>query len=316
MDREYGNYCLCCGMPLDEGFWHKSCTKNFFGSEDLPSIKLELKELENVAVMQLGEHKAVAGVQEKLSLHLDLTSKKRPRLTLLGYPSGYILKPQSSTYKKLPEFEHTAMLLASLCDLPVVKHGLIPLDGGELAYITKRIDRNVDNKIHMEDFCQASNNITADKYRSSYEACVKLIMKYSSNPIIDKIRFFSCLYFCFLIGNSDAHLKNFSFLMDEQGKLSLSPFYDILPTKVIMPSDHEDLAMLFNGRKMNLKGHDFDSFALNTGIAKITKEKIMAGIERKYESMCRTIDISLLDQNSKVVWKRMIKSNIKRAKMP
>ena len=316
MDSHYGSYCLCCGKPIEEGFWHRSCLRKFFGSESLPSIKLSLEELEQVAIAQLGEHKTVAGVQEKLSLHLDLSNRKRPRLTLLGYPSGYILKPQSSTYKRLPEFEQTSMLLASLCELRVVEHGLIPLEGGELAYITKRIDRSEKGKIHMEDFCQASNNVTADKYRSSYEECAKLIMRHSQNPTIDKIRFFCCLYFCFLIGNSDAHLKNFSFLMDEQGKLSLAPFYDLLPTKVILPSDHEDLGMLLNGHKMNLRGHDFEAFAQSIGIARLTREKIMSGIEAKYESMCEIIDHALLDQNSKSAWKRMIKANIRRAHAP
>ena len=316
MDRDYGGLCLCCGKPVEGGLWHKSCIKGFFGAVELPSIKLDSDNLETLAATQLGEGKTVAGVQEKLSLHLDLSNRHRPRLTLLGLPSGYILKPQSSNYKRLPEFEHTAMLLASLCGLPVVKHGLIPLEGGELAYITKRIDRDEKGKIHMEDFCQASNNLTIDKYRYSYEGCVELIMRYSANPIIDKIRFFSCLYFSFLIGNSDAHLKNFSFLMDGEGKLSLSPFYDLLPTRIILPSDKEDLGMVFNGRKSKLRGHDFEQFASNTNIAKLTKEKIMRGIEAKYDSMCEVIDAALLDQNSKSEWKRMIRANIKRAHKP
>ena len=310
------HYCLCCGLPIEEGLWHRKCLKSFFGGDELPSIKLNLDELEQVAVKQLGEHKAIAGVQEKLSLHLDLSNKKRPRLTLLGYPAGYILKPQSSTYKKLPEFEHTAMLLASLCDLPIVKHGLLPIEGGELAYITKRIDRTEKGKVHMEDFCQASNNVTADKYRSSYEACVELIMRHSRYPMIDKVRFFCCLYFCFLIGNSDMHLKNFSFIMDEGGKLSLAPFYDLLPTKVILPSDREDLGMLFNGRKKDLHRHDFEAFAHKVGIAPLTMEKTMKNMEEKYAAMCEIIDCSLLDQNSKSTWKRMIKGNIKRAHKP
>ena len=312
MDKKY---CLCCGKEIEDGLWHKKCLKSFFGSEELPEIKLNLDELEKVAISQINDRKAVAGVQEKLSMHLDLSNKKRPRLTIVGFPSGYILKPQSSTYKRLPEFEQTAMLLADLCNIDVVKHGLIPINNNEYAYITKRIDRTNNGKVHMEDFCQASNNVTINKYRSSYEECVNLIMKNSKNPIIDKIKFFTALYFCFVIGNSDVHLKNFSFIMDEQGKLSLSPFYDFLPTKVILTSDHEDLGMLLNGKKTNLRKHDFDAFAKNIDISDLTKEKIMKQIDDKYEDMCIIIDQSLLDQNSKVTWKKMIKSNIKRAKL-
>lgn len=304
--------CLCCRKPLDDGIWHKKCIKSFFKNDNLPIVSLNIEELERVAINQIGDHKGVAGVQEKLSLHLNLNDKKRPRLTILGMPSDYILKPQSSSYRRLPEFEHTAMLLAELCGISVVKHGLIPLDNGELAYITKRIDRKGETKIHMEDFCQASNNITANKYRSSYEECAKLIMKNSKNPVIDVINFFKTLYFDFVIGNSDVHMKNFSFIMDERGKLSLSPIYDLLPTKVILPSDHEELGMLLNNKKTHLSKKDFDIFCKNIDIQEITKEKITNQINNKYSEMCEIIDSSLLDQNSKVVWKRMIKSNIYR----
>lgn len=304
--------CLCCGKPTTEGLWHKRCLKDFFGSDELPEINLNIDELEKVAISQINDHKGVAGVQEKLSLHLDLLNKKRPRLTIIGFPSGYILKPQSSSYKRLPEFEHTAMLLAEECGISVVKHGLIPVNNNELAYITKRIDRNGEEKIHMEDFCQASNNVTANKYRYSYEGCVKLILENSKDPIIDKIKLFTCLYFCFVIGNSDVHLKNFSFLMDENGKLYLSPFYDLLPTKVILPSDHEDLGMLLNGKKANLSKKDFDQFALSIDINDLTKNKIIKQINDKYENMCHIIDESTLDQNSITKWKKMIKANIRR----
>lgn len=304
--------CLCCGKPIDDGLWHKKCIKDFFGEEQIPEIVLNIDELEKVAVSQINDRKGVQGVQEKLSLHLDLSNKKRPRLTIMGFPSGYILKPQSSTYKKLPEFEHTAMLIAEQCGINVVKHGLIFINDSELAYITKRIDRNNDDKIHMEDFCQASGNITSNKYRSSYEECADLITKNSKNKVIDKIKLFQCLYFNFVIGNSDVHLKNFSFIMDDDGQLSLAPFYDILPTKVILPTDYEELGMLLNGKKSKLAKKDFDEFAKNIGINSLTKDKIISDINNHYEMMCEIINDSTLDQNSKAVWKRLIKSNIKR----
>lgn len=309
--------CLCCGKEITErGLWHHRCVQKFFGSDELPEIRLDVRELEKLAIEQIDNHKGVAGVQEKLSLHLDLSITKRPRLTIVGFPSGYILKPQSSTYHSLPEFEHTAMLLAEECQIAVVQHGLIPVNGKELAFITKRVDRVGSTKVHMEDFCQASGNLTANKYRSSYEECAGMIRRYSSKPALDTIRFFACLYFDFLIGNSDCHLKNFSFVMDQNGRLSLAPFYDLLPTKIILPSDHEDLGMLFNGKKTNLRGGDFTAFAQRVGIPDRTKDKIMSSIDKRYENMCAIIDGSSLDQNSKSAWKRMILSGIRRSKRP
>ena len=309
-------FCLCCGKPIEEGLWHKECLKDFFGSETLPDLHLDRKQMETIALSQLSEKKTVAGVQEKLSLHLDFSAQGRPRLTIIGFPTGYILKPQSSSYKRLPEFEQTAMLLANCCNIITVKHGLIPVGENELAYITKRIDRDGNKKIHMEDFAQASGTLTADKYRSSYEACADLITRYSQKPIADKARFFECVYFCFLIGNSDAHLKNFSFLMDEKGHLSLAPFYDLLPTKVILPADYEDLALLLHNKKTNLTKGDFDAFASEIGINDLAKKKIMKRIEDHYDEMCRIIDESPLDQNSKTVWKKLIQTNIRRANRP
>ena len=306
-------FCLRCGKPIESGYWHKRCIKDFFTSDTLPDINLVPSELEKLALEEINDKKDVTGVQEKLSLHLDLSNKKRPRLTNTGFPIEYFLKPQSPTYEQLPEFEQTAMLLAEACSIPVVKHGLIPINGNELAYITKRIDRDKDKKIHMEDFCQATGNLTSNKYRSSYEECGELIKNNSKNPYLDKIKLFTCLYFSFVIANSDLHLKNFSFIMDEDGLLSLSPFYDLLPTKVILPNDHEDLGMLLNGKKYDLHKKDFDTFAKSIDIPINITNAIMKQINDRYEIMSEIIDNSLLNQNSKTVWKRMIKANIRRA---
>ena len=308
--------CLCCGKPIEEGLWHSHCIKRFFGGDQLPEINFA--DIEQMAVHQLSESRGVAGVQEKLSLHIERNRGERPRLTIFGYPSGYILKPQSGKYKQLPEYEQTAMLLANLCGIQTVPHGLIPInDGRELAYITKRIDRDGVKKIHMEDFCQASETTTEMKYRSSYEACAALIDQFSKYALLDKVKFFSVLYFSFVIGNSDMHLKNFSFITDEQtGSLSLAPAYDLLPTKIILPSDHEDLGMLLNGQKYNLHKHDFDAFCAAVGINEIIQRKIMESIDRNVETMSQIIMDSTLNQDGKSRWIKMIAANIKRAKRP
>ena len=307
-------YCLCCGKEISSGdAWHKSCIKHFFGTNSLPAISIKKEDLKQLAITQLQNKSTIAGVQEKLSLHLDLNSRKRPRLTIIGFPTGYILKPQSSTYKQLPEFEQTAMLIADACAINTVPHALIEInDKKELAYITKRIDRANDKKIHMEDFAQASLTLTENKYRSSYEECALLIDKHSYNPSLDKTLLFKCLYFCFVIGNSDVHLKNFSFIMSEDGNLSLSSFYDLLPTKVILPSDQDELGMRFNGKKHNLTKEDFMDYAKTCDINKKAAENIMKFINDKENIMIEIINNSLLNQNAKTNWIKLIKKNIAR----
>ena len=104
--------------------------------------------------------------------------------------------------------------------------------------------------------------------------------------------------------------------MAEDGSLTLSPFYDLLPTKVILPSDHEDLGMLFDGVKENLRKHNFDSFCKTIGLTEMAKNKIMASIDKKESAMVEIIASSSLHQNAKTRWIRMIHSNILRAKKP
>ncbi len=305
-------YCQCCGKEIKEGLWHKSCIKHFFGTSSLPEISINDKDIKKLAIAQLEKSSAIAGVQEKLSLHLDLEKTRRPRLTIIGFPSGYILKPQTSKYKQLPEFEHTAMLIAEECGLSVVPHALIEInEQKELAYITKRIDRNGINKIHMEDFAQATLTTTENKYRSSYEECMKLIDNRSKNPTLDKLNLFRCLYFCFVIGNSDVHLKNFSFIMDDDGKLSLSKFYDLLPTKVILTTDAEELGMRFNGKKKSLLKRDFYKFASNVGIDEKAADNIINSIDNKKDIIIEIINRSSLNQNAKTRWAKLVTSNIK-----
>lgn len=88
--------CLCCGKPLrtkEETGWHKACIKHFFMTETFPEIEIDEQALTQLATETIQKGYTVPGVQKKLSLHL-FSQTKKPRLTLINYPSGYILKPQ------------------------------------------------------------------------------------------------------------------------------------------------------------------------------------------------------------------------------
>ena len=209
--------CLCCGKPLrtpDETGWHKACIKRFFGTTKLPEIEIDDKTLNLLATETTNKGFTVPGVQKKLSLHLVSDSRK-PRLTLVNYPTGYILKPQVAEFEALPESEQLIMTMADMAGISTVPHALIKGNAG-LAYITKRVDRNLTSDkvemLAMEDFCQLDLRLTEDKYRGSYERCAKIIKQYSSRVGIDMAEFYIRLVFCFIVGNSDMHLKNFSLL--------------------------------------------------------------------------------------------------------
>lgn len=305
--------CLCCGKPLrtpDETGWHKACIKRFFGTTKLPEIEIDDKALNLLATETTNKGFTVPGVQKKLSLHLVSDSNK-PRLTLVNYPTGYILKPQVAEFEALPESEQLIMTMADMAGISTVPHALIKGNKG-LAYITKRVDRNlIDNKIEMlamEDFCQLDLRLTEDKYRGSYERCAKIIQRYSSRVGIDMAEFYIRLVFCFIVGNSDMHLKNFSLIetADGSGEYVLSPAYDLLPVNANMPADKEQFALAMNGKKQNLRKGDFLKFADTCGITRQTAEKLIENLVKltpKWLSMCEK---SLLPDELKERLKKII----------
>ena len=289
--------CLCCGKPIRaehaSNGWHMSCIKKFFDTARIPEIEISEMALESLAIESTNKGYTIPGVQKKLSLHL-FSEKSKLRLTLVNYPTGYILKPQVAEFEALPEAEQLVMCMADVAGIATVPHA--PVAGnGSLAYITKRVDRQfVKDSIKMlamEDFCQLDLRLTQDKYKGSYERCAKIIMKYSNRKGLDMTELYLRLVFSFLVGNSDMHLKNFSLIeMDEgSGKYQLSPAYDLLPVNVIMPEDKEQFALAMNGKKMNLRRKDFLVFADTCGISRISAEKMIVRLVRmkeKFISMC------------------------------
>ncbi|MBE5906815.1 MAG: HipA domain-containing protein [Lachnospiraceae bacterium] len=274
--------CLCCGKEIinakeyeESVAWHERCIKRFFGTKQLPELDCTDETLEKLANLTVNQGLTVPGVQKKLSLHLDSDGKKA-RLTVVNYPTGYILKPQSDEYESLPEAELLCMRMAEIAKIPVVPNALINLNG-KYAYITKRIDRKDGDCYAMEDFCQLSGRMTEDKYRSSYENCGKVIKKYSRNVGLDIVELYYRLLFCFLIGNSDMHLKNFSLIEDTPGSrvYSLAEAYDMLPVNVILSADQEEMALTVNGKKRNIRKKDFLALAENLGITNKTALTLM-----------------------------------------
>lgn len=308
--------CLCCGKPLrtpDETGWHKACIKRFFGTTKLPEIEIDDKTLNLLATETTNKGFTVPGVQKKLSLHLVSDSRK-PRLTLVNYPTGYILKPQVAEFEALPESEQLIMTMADMAGISTVTHALIKGNAG-LAYITKRVDRNLtDDKIEMlamEDFCQLDLRLTEDKYRGSYERCAKIIKQYSSRVGIDMAEFYIRLVFCFIVGNSDMHLKNFSLIetAEGSGEYVLSPAYDLLPVNANMPADKEQFTLAMNGKKFNIRKGDFLKFADTCDISRQTAEKLIENLVKltpKWLSMCEKslLPDELKDRLKKIIIER------------
>lgn len=232
----------------------------FFGTKTAPLLSYSLNQMSELAKAVVERSIAVPGVQPKLSLSLvkdTLGDNNRERLTIVGALGGnYIFKPPSEHYPEMPQNEHATMRIAEAFGIHTVKSSLIRLQSGELAYITKRIDRT-DNgeKIHMLDMFQVLEAF--DKYKSSMERVGKAIGEYSNDTLLDKLYFLELSIFSFLTGNNDMHLKNFS-MINTNAKWVLAPAYDLLNVMIVNPDDKEELALTLEGKKKKLRRANFE----------------------------------------------------------
>lgn len=286
------------GQELD---FHASCSRKMFGQAIAPVLPYAEDELEGLAVEVLKSQATVTGVQAKLSLHLSGGEGRNApkRFTIVGLWGDYILKPPSVNYPQLPEVEDLTMHLAALAKIKVVPHSLIRMQSGNLAYITRRIDRVKQTKLHMEDMCQLTERLTEEKYNGSHEQIGKAILKYSANPGLDLVNFCELVLFSFLTGNADMHLKNFSLLHQPETGVVLAPAYDLLSTKLVNPADDEDLALTLNGKKKRLKREDFVAAFRTMNLDEKQQDNIFKKMHKSKAQWMEFINLSFLSPGFK-----------------
>ena len=305
--------CLYCYKELGEGEvdFHKRCSKKFFGVPTAPELPYSLDELDTLAAQVIKSQTTLTGVQAKLSLHLDRHEGSK-RLTIVGLWGDYIFKPQTQSYKTLPENEDLTMHLAEIAKIKVVPHTLIRLQDGTLGYLTKRIDRTSEGgKIPMEDMCQLTERQTEYKYKSSYEQIAKVIAKHSYVPLLDLTDFYEQVFFNWLVGNNDMHLKNYS-LYAPKGKWVLTPAYDLLNVSMVNPKDTEELALTLNAKKKRIKRSDFVRAMETSGISPKVFDNILAKYRKLLPKFNEIIDLSFLDKEDKDLYKQSIASRLAR----
>jgi len=214
-----------------------------YGLGKAKAIKLTTNALENKF--------SLAGVQMKFSMK---EQDGRYNLTKNGELGDWIIKTPSTTHQQVPLNEFTTMSLAALAgvDIPEIqlvdlsklnKLPQINLPNETLAFAIKRFDRDGDNRIHMEDFAQVFAKYPHEKYSSAnYQQIGKVIYDYSGDGLADIQQFARRLLVNILLANGDAHLKNWSFLYQDQITPRLSPAYDIVTTSVYF-HDEQDFAL-------------------------------------------------------------------------
>ena len=305
--------CLYCYQSLEQGQvdFHPQCSKKIFGTAVPPVLPYTKADIESLALEVVRSQVTITGVQPKLSVDLEKGKGGEKRFTIVGLWGEYILKPQTEQYPSLPENEDLTMHLASLARIKTVPHSLIRFQDGSLAYITKRIDRDKKGvKIPMEDMCQLTEKLTEQKYKGSHEQIAKKIVEFSAYPVLDLINYFEVLLFCYLIGNTDMHLKNFS-LYKKVGECVLAPAYDLLSTKLVIPQDNEELALTLNGKKSKLKKVDFDSLLKTMKVDDKAIENVYDKFRKVIPEWLLFIDSSFLPDEMKEEYKTLIQEKCK-----
>jgi serine/threonine-protein kinase HipA len=299
--------CLYCYEPLNESKteFHEKCSLNFFGTKTPPSLGYSLNQMSVLAKSVIERSIAVTGVQPKLSLTVINETLGGTRLTVVAAMGGnYIFKPPSDYYPEMPENEHITMRIAEAFGIPTVPSSLIRLESGELSYITRRIDRKPSGeKIHMLDIFQVIE--AYDKYKGSMEKTGKAIGTYSANTLLDKLSFFELSIFCFLTGNNDMHLKNFS-LINTDDQWTFAPAYDLLNVAIVNPGDQEELALTLEGKKTKLKKEHFINLGKTLDLNQRQIDNAFNKFINNINLANEWIDKSFLSEEFKIKYKELL----------
>jgi len=292
--------CLICYQDAGDQLYHSRCARKFFGTEKMPTLELDKTLLKELAEKTINERISITGIQPKLSVTLE-KYRGTGRLTIVGLWGEYILKPQHDSLPAMPETEDLTMHLAQILGIEVCDHCLIKASDGHLVYLAKRFDREKDIKIHVEDFCQLSEFPTENKYKGSYERSGKLILTYCTNRGLDRLKYFELLMFCYLTGNNDMHLKNFS-LIHRKNSIDLSPAYDLLNVNLVFPKDQEEMALFLNGHKKNIHLRDFEALGTVLGIPDKVRATSYKKFQSHHSSVQQMIEASFLSRDMQAIY--------------
>jgi serine/threonine-protein kinase HipA len=315
MNRE--KRCLYCYLDMEDEMldFHPACSRKIFGNQQQPELPYTKQQILELGQKIVRSQIAVTGVQPKISIDIEAVEKSSRKFTIVGLWGGYILKPPSDHYVNLPEVEDLTMHLAGLAKINTVPHSLIRLKDDSLAYITKRIDRRNESKIHMEDMCQITERLTENKYDGSYEQIAKAILKFSSNPVLDAINFYEQVLFSFITGNADMHLKNFSLINEPGLGYVLAPAYDMVATALVNKADKEETALTLNAKKRKIKQDDFLQAFKRINLDTKIIDTMFKKFANALPAWAQFIEISFLPEAMKKEYKELIAAKAKQIRL-
>lgn len=322
-----------CPSSLQEGFdtYSPQAIKTLFGGTTVSSVlNFDIDEFRDVGEITEAMHRiSVSGVQEKFPA---IIKSGEIRIAGDNERSTHILKPapwdKTLRDRKLtPANEHLTMQIASqVYGIQTAANGLCFTPKGQPVYITRRFDILPDgSKLPMEDFASiiGKNEQTAGphfKYNGSYEDIAKAIRSNVAAWMVDMERFYELIVFNYIYANGDAHLKNFSLILNGQD-YRLAPAYDLLNTSLHINGD--DLGLdgglspdIEKSDVMERTGHpcrfDFEKFGNKIGLVRKRMNKILDKYTSLPEDAINLITQSFLPDRAKRNYKRIVNERINR----
>lgn len=215
---------------------------------------------------------SLAGAQSKLPV---LVIDGQIALPAPGQPTSHILKPPMPRFEGTSENEYFCMSLASAVGLDAAAVEIRSIEARTYLLIT-RYDRQIDGagrrvRLHQEDFAQALGVSSHQKYASdggpNFPDSFALLRKATTRPALEVLKLLDAAIFNLIIGNADAHAKNFSILY-AGGGARLAPLYDLLCT-ALYPNIDAKLAMKIGGKPLleDIEAKHWEQFAKQTQLA-------------------------------------------------
>lgn len=288
--------------------YHDRCLRDFFGSTKIPpelDFTREQFFTEKARAHSIGL--SISGVQQKLSIAIE-----NNKLIVTSIDGRYILKPSPESYKELSANEQLCLTLSKEFGIKTADSALISFQGGELCLLIKRFDRDDGKKIHQEDLVQAMNIPKGGegKYSLSYEEAGKFIKRHCSLAVVKD--FFERVFFNFMIGNGDFHLKNIS-LREFDGIMQLTPNYDLVNTALYQDPEHFALDLLIDDeltpqRKIlgNYSKYDFDELGSRLGLNHATLDSIYRRFFEREVNFQQLISNSYLSSDFKDLYRKTL----------
>ena len=273
-----------------------------------PQLAAILKELPKRPLLagDKGIRLSLAGAQYKVAVRIEGGDVCLP---LGGAPSTHILKPAVERFEGVVFNEAFCIGLAVAVGLPAASVESRNVEGMDYLLV-ERYDRThrqvaggspVLERLHQEDFCQALGIVPELKYQReggpSLKQCFGLLRDVSSTPVIDLNRLLDAVIFNYLVGNNDAHGKNFSLLSHGAGapdlQIRLSPLYDVVST-LYYPELSRDMAMKIGGEYSSEKvmPRNFDRLAEEAGLGRAQTRRRVPEMAEKVMSSLGKVEIA------------------------